>query len=100
MPSAAPAAGSGSRAFVRSISGTGASGSGATVEGVAEVVEYLGNEQLLHVTTNNRDLVAIVDASARVQPGQAITLLVPLEKIDLFDPETGLAVTGRQQMAA
>ncbi len=63
----------------------------ATVDGVAEVVEYLGNEELLHVTMNDRDLVAIVDSSQQVQPGQNVTLHVPLEKVYLFDPESGLA---------
>jgi multiple sugar transport system ATP-binding protein len=73
---------------------------GATVDGVAEVVEYLGNEELLHVTTNSRDLVAIVDSSHRVVRGQAIKLHVPLDKVYLFDPETGLALDARQQTAA
>jgi multiple sugar transport system ATP-binding protein len=72
----------------------------ASVEGIAEVVEYLGNEQLLHVTMNNRDLVAIVDASAQVKPGQPVTLRVPLDKVYLFDPETGLSLDGRRAMAA
>jgi len=73
---------------------------GASVEGVAEVVEYLGNEQLLHVTSNDRDLVAIVDASAKVEPGQPVSLRVPLEKVYLFNSENGLALDGRRAMAA
>jgi multiple sugar transport system ATP-binding protein len=75
-------------------------GSSASVSGVAEVVEYLGNEELLHVTTNNRDLVAIVDSSQRVQPGQNVTLRVPLEKVYLFDPESGLTLDTRRQTVA
>ena len=70
------------------------------MSGVAEVVEYLGNEELLHVTQNNRDLVAIVDSSQRVQPGQNVTLRVPLEKVYLFDPESGLSLDARRQQAA
>jgi multiple sugar transport system ATP-binding protein len=73
---------------------------GATVTGVAEVVEYLGNEELLHVTTNDRDLVAIVDSSQRVQPGQNVTLQVPLDKVYLFDPESGLTIDARRATAA
>jgi multiple sugar transport system ATP-binding protein len=80
--------------------GRAAESGGASVDGVAEVVEYLGNEQLLHVTSNDRDLVAIVDASAKVEPGQPVTLNVPLEKVYLFNAESGLAVDGRQAMAA
>ena len=45
--------------------GKEADGATASVAGVAEVVEYLGNEELLHVTMNDRDLVAIVDSSSR-----------------------------------
>ena len=77
-----------------------AEGETVTVPGHAEVVEYLGNEELLHVTTNSRDLVAIVDSSQRVVPGQAVKLHVPLDKVYLFDPETGLALDSRQQTAA
>jgi hypothetical protein len=33
------------------------------------------------------DLVAIVDASHRVKPGDALDLWVPIEKIHLFDAE-------------
>ncbi len=35
------------------------------------------------------DLVAIVDASHRVKPGDVLELLVPLEKLHLFDVEEG-----------
>jgi multiple sugar transport system ATP-binding protein len=80
--------------------GTAAAETTAAVSGVAEVVEYLGNEELLHVTQNNRDLVAIVDSSQRVQPGQNVTLRVPLDKVYLFDPESGLSLDGRRQQAA
>ncbi len=73
---------------------------GARIEGVAEVVEYLGNQELLHVTRNDRDLVAIVDSAHHVQPGQPVTLTVPLDKVYLFDPESGNALQGRRQMAA
>ena len=80
--------------------GTMVEGASATVTGVAEVVEYLGNEELLHVTTNERDLVAIVDSSQRVQPGQNVTLRVPLEKVYLIDPESGLTLDTRRQTVA
>jgi multiple sugar transport system ATP-binding protein len=80
--------------------GTMPDGTTASVSGVAEVVEYLGNEELLHVTTDNRDLVAIVDSSQRVQPGQNVTLRVPLEKVYLIDPESGLTLDTRRQTVA
>ena len=58
----------------------------------ADVVEYLGNEELLHLNAANQDLVAIVDSSYNVKPGDVVTLALPLEKLHLFDGETGLTL--------
>ena len=77
-----------------------ADGSSASVVGVAEVVEYLGNEELLHVTMADRDLVAIVDSSQRVRPGQKVTLRVPLDKVYVFNRESGLTLDARRQPVA
>ena len=56
------------------------------------MVEFLGNEELLHVRVGEHDLVAIVDAARRVKPGDTLTLWVPLDKIHLFDAEEGRAL--------
>jgi len=58
----------------------------------ADVVEYLGNEELLHVSAADQDVVAIVDSSHRVRPGDIVTLTLPLEKLHLFDGESGLTL--------
>src|SRR4029079_19030516 len=42
------------------------SGIVATIQGTADVVEYLGNEELLHVSVEGTEIVAIVDSSHRV----------------------------------
>jgi multiple sugar transport system ATP-binding protein len=55
-----------------------------TVNGTADVVEYLGNEELLHVSVDDADIVAIVDSSYRIRPGDAVPLKVPLGKLQLF----------------
>ena len=55
----------------------------------ADVVEYLGNEELLHVSAADQDIVAIVDSDHRVRPGDIVELMIPLEKLHLFDTETG-----------
>jgi multiple sugar transport system ATP-binding protein len=55
-----------------------------TVQGTADVVEYLGNEELLHVSVGDADIVAIVDSSHRVRPGDVVTLKMPLAKLQLF----------------
>jgi multiple sugar transport system ATP-binding protein len=56
-----------------------------TVQGTADVVEYLGNEDLLHVSVWDADIVAIVDSSHRVRPGDVVSLKVPMEKLQLFE---------------
>jgi multiple sugar transport system ATP-binding protein len=59
----------------------------------ADVVEYLGNEELLHVNAADRDIVAIVGSRHRVRPGDIVNLVLSLEKLHLFDGETGAAMT-------
>ncbi len=53
-----------------------------------EVVEYLGNEELIHARTGETEIVALVSSERRLKPGDNIELGVPMEKIHLFDPET------------
>ena len=69
-----------------------ATGPAGTLQGKADVVEYLGNEELIHVSAGDNDVVAVVDSSYRVKPGDVLDLKVPLDKIHLFDPETGLSL--------
>ena len=72
----------------------------AKFPGRADVVEYLGNEELLHVTAADQDIVAIVDSSHRVKPGDDLTLALPLSKLHLFDAETGLSLASERAAAA
>jgi multiple sugar transport system ATP-binding protein len=58
----------------------------------ADVVEYLGNEELLHLNAADKDIVAIVDSEHRVRPGDIVNLVLPLTKVHLFDAETGMTV--------
>ena len=66
----------------------------------ADVVEYLGNEELLHLNAANQDVVAIVDSEHRVKPGDIVNLSLPLSKLHLFDSETGEALTTERASAA
>ncbi len=61
----------------------------ATIKGTADVVEYLGNEELLHVTVEGTEIVAIVDSSHKVRPGDVVELKIPIEKLHMFDAESG-----------
>jgi multiple sugar transport system ATP-binding protein len=72
-------------------------GNTATVNAKAEVVEYLGNEELIHASAagkdgGGRDIVALVDSAYRVRPGDMLELRVPLDRVQLFDPETNFAL--------
>jgi multiple sugar transport system ATP-binding protein len=67
-------------------------GGSATVNAKAEVVEYLGNEELIHASGSGRDIVAVVDSSFRVRPGDMLELRVPLDRIQLFDPDTNFSL--------
>jgi multiple sugar transport system ATP-binding protein len=60
-------------------------GQEATAQAKADVVEYLGNEELLHVIVAGVDIVAVVSAERNVRPGDVVTLHIPLDKIHLFD---------------
>jgi multiple sugar transport system ATP-binding protein len=62
------------------------------LQGNADVVEYLGNEELIHFSVGGHDIVALIGSEHRVKPGDDLTLHVPLEKVHLFDPETTLAL--------
>jgi len=72
----------------------------ATIRGKAEVVEYLGNEELLHVDVNGREIVAIVDSEHRVRPGDIVDLQLPLDKLHLFDRASGETVVASTREAA
>jgi multiple sugar transport system ATP-binding protein len=63
-----------------------------SVQGTADVVEYLGNEELLHVSVGEHEIVAIVDSSFRVRPGDVVNLKLPADRLHLFNVETGDAV--------
>jgi len=70
------------------------------IHGSADVVEYLGNEELIHVTSGGHDLIALIDSAYHVKAGDAITLYAPLEKVHFFDTDAGLALVSRQVAAA
>src|SRR5687767_13268987 len=76
----------------------------ATIRAKADVVEFLGDEELLHVTLpgHEGDIVAVVSSEHRVKPGDVIDLKLPLEKLHLFDESTGesLAWTTKEAAAA
>jgi multiple sugar transport system ATP-binding protein len=72
----------------------------AKIRAVCDVVEFLGNEELLHLRVGDNDLVAVIDAENRVKPGDVLEMHVPLERVHLFNDETGSALDAPQQAKA
>jgi len=75
----------------------GEPGDRLSIRATADVVEYLGNEELLHlsVASHEGDVIALIDSSHRVRPGDVLDLNLEAERLYLFDAETGDALTGR-----
>jgi multiple sugar transport system ATP-binding protein len=61
-------------------------------DATAEVVEYLGDELLVHLTLNDRSVLAKVAAEQRVAAGEAVTVAIAREKLVLFDAESEVAL--------
>ncbi|MDP8910500.1 MAG: TOBE domain-containing protein, partial [Actinomycetota bacterium] len=55
---------------------------------VADVVEYLGDEQLVHLHAGEVDLVAKLRVEERIRAGQDVCLSLPASKLHVFDRET------------
>jgi multiple sugar transport system ATP-binding protein len=53
-----------------------------------DVVEYLGDEQLVHLHAGDVDIVAKVPVEPRVRSGQDVQLRLPTDKLYLFDRES------------
>ncbi len=58
------------------------------------MVEYLGNDELLHLSLEGHDLVAVVSSANVVRPGDVLSLKMSLDKLHLFDSETGDVIRG------
>jgi multiple sugar transport system ATP-binding protein len=80
----------------------GGSGERLPIRAKADVVEYLGNEELLHVSVagHDGDVIAVVSASHNVRPGDVLDLQIPAEKLHVFDAETGDALAASSSAAA
>jgi multiple sugar transport system ATP-binding protein len=59
---------------------------------VVDVVEYLGNEELIHARAEGNDIVAVLPADKKVKAGEKVELAVPLDRLFVFDPETEKAL--------
>ena len=67
-------------------------GPGLSLTVVVDVVEFLGNDELIHGSSGGRDVVAIIDADNTLTVGQSVTLSCPPRRLHLFNPTTGLRI--------
>ncbi len=63
-----------------------------TITGMVDVVEPLGSETILHVKVGDDLITAKVDPKTKAQEGQNIDLVLDMERMHVFDPETEKAV--------
>jgi len=61
---------------------------GVSFEARVEVVEYLGDEQLVHMTRKETSLQAKLPVEEKLSNGQELTFSVPRDKLLLFDAQT------------
>ena len=59
-----------------------------------DVVEYLGNEELIHAQAEGSEIVALLPSDKRVAVGDTVQLAVPMEKLHIFDPESEKTLAG------
>lgn len=67
-------------------------GPGLSVTVVVDVVEFLGNDELIHGSSEGRDVVAIINADNTLKTDQSVTLSAPPRRLHLFNPTTGLRI--------
>jgi multiple sugar transport system ATP-binding protein len=66
---------------------------GVSYDANVEVVEYLGDQQLAHLTLSGKEeVVALLPVEPRLAMGTKETFSVPLRKVLLFDEESSRAV--------
>ncbi len=67
-------------------------GPGLNLNVAIDVVEFLGNDELIHGVCAGNDVVAIVDVDNSLKVGASVVLSAPPRRLHLFNPETGLRI--------
>jgi multiple sugar transport system ATP-binding protein len=60
-----------------------------------DVVENLGNEQMVYGVLGDKQVLARVDARSTIHPGDDVELYFDMQRIHLFDPENERCITSR-----
>jgi multiple sugar transport system ATP-binding protein len=69
-------------------------GSAVRFPAKVDVVEYLGNEELIHAQAEGNEIVALLPSDRKVQVGDNVDLAVPMDKLHIFDPESEKTLAG------
>ncbi|MBJ7593521.1 MAG: sn-glycerol-3-phosphate ABC transporter ATP-binding protein UgpC [Candidatus Dormibacteraeota bacterium] len=64
-----------------------------SVPATVEVVEFLGNEELIHANVAGNDVVALVPASRGMAVGDNVTLVISDSVVHAFDPTNDAVIT-------
>jgi multiple sugar transport system ATP-binding protein len=68
-------------------------GPGLRLSATIDVVEFLGNDELIHAVSEGKDVVAIVEADARLAVGDNVILSADPRHVYLFNPQTELSLS-------
>jgi ABC-type sugar transport system ATPase subunit len=71
--------------------GRAGAGSGA-FDATVEVIQYLGDEQLVYLELRDAEIVAKLSVEELLEPGAVRSFAVPLGKLHLFDAESGVSL--------
>ncbi len=75
-------------------------GPGLNLDVAIDVVEFLGNDELIHGVCAGNDVVAIVDVDNSLKVGASVVLSTAPRRLHLFNPATGLRITNEGTPAA
>jgi multiple sugar transport system ATP-binding protein len=59
-----------------------------------DVVEYLGNDELIHAQAEDTEIVALLPSDQKLSVGETVNFAVPMEKLHIFDPESERTLAG------
>jgi multiple sugar transport system ATP-binding protein len=68
--------------------------SAVRIPATVDVVEYLGNDELIHAQSEGNEIVALLPSDKKVAVGDRIDFAVPMEKLHIFDPDSEKTLAG------
>lgn len=67
------------------------------VQATIEMKEPMGSDTFVHANWGNGTLISRADAHTSVRIGDSLSLVLRLDKAHLFERESGIAITGREE---